>query len=620
MKNLFRTLLRRPICFLAYRLIGDNPSTAALLKDLCRRFKFFLALTPLFNLMAAAFEGVTLGFLLLALDVRIGDASASTSQDAGRLGKLLLGWKEWLGVDYLFFLLLFLAVFSQILKSGMIFFAKSATANLQAGVNGELRARVFRQFMRLSYCELRDFKAGDMANYAFQADMFVPFLGGVNLLVSDFTIILCYVSVLLWISWPMTLLAAATLIFLSFLLNRIIRYIRAAARELVKATIALNIQLLEYYQGIRLIRSFAKEEFAIERNRQSTASFIAETRKGLTWEATIIPLVESLTVICLALLILICSVFLDISNKNLYPQIAVYIFVMYRLMPRAGSINNSLAQIAKALPYLNRVADFLREDDKKYIPEGGMPVSTLQNAVEFDAVSFIYEGKTEPALKNLSFAIPKGGMTAIVGTSGAGKTTVLNLLLRFYDPTQGRILVDGVDLRELDRKTWLGCIGLVDQGLFIFNTTIRENIAFGKQDASQEEIEKAARLAHAHDFIMQFPCGYDTLVGERGQSISGGQRQRLAIARALVRQSPLIVFDEATSELDSDSENQIRQAMESIRKERTIVIIAHRLSTISSADRILVLENGQLEEHGTHQELLAKDGRYAALWKLQSHG
>jgi ATP-binding cassette, subfamily B, bacterial len=246
-----------------------------------------------------------------------------------------------------------------------------------------------------------------------------------------------------------------------------------------------------------------------------------------------------------------------------------------------------------------------------------LPAAQAQGEVVFDRVTFAY-GDGRPVLKDLSLQIWAGRTAAIVGATGAGKSTLVKLLLRFYDVQTGRILLDGHDLRDLVMADLRGAIGFVSQDVFLFHGTVRENIAYGRFNASQDEIIAAAKIAEAHDFILSLANGYDTIVGERGQKLSGGQRQRISIARAILKDPPVLLLDEATSAVDNETEAAIQSSLERIAVDRTTIVIAHRLSTIRNADVIFVLENGELREEGRHEELLAQEGVYAGLWRVQT--
>ncbi len=246
-----------------------------------------------------------------------------------------------------------------------------------------------------------------------------------------------------------------------------------------------------------------------------------------------------------------------------------------------------------------------------------LPLKTIVGEIKLENVTFSYEDN-RPVLQNISLHIPAGSTAAFVGTTGSGKSTLVKLLLRFYEPKQGRLLIDGRDIQRLNIRDLRQCIGFVSQEVFLFQGTVRENIMYGSFGAQMQDIEKGARGAEAHDFISALPEGYETIVGERGMNFSGGQRQRISIARALVKNPPLLILDEATSAVDNETEAAIQRSLESIAKGRTTLLIAHRLSTVRNADNIFVLEKGILAESGTHEELLAKNGVYASLWKVQT--
>lgn len=258
--------------------------------------------------------------------------------------------------------------------------------------------------------------------------------------------------------------------------------------------------------------------------------------------------------------------------------------------------------------------------DKPYIKSGNIPFTALRQEICFKSITFHYNSADKPALSNISLCIPQGKTTALVGRSGSGKSTIINLICRFYDITEGEIYIDNRPLRDLDLTSWRSKIALVNQDIFIFSTTVRENIAYGRLDATEAEIIEAAKQAHAHEFITQLPQGYDTKVGDKGIRLSGGQRQRLAIARAIIRNPEILILDEATNALDTISESIIQEAIETVSKNRTVIAIAHRLSTIQQAEQIVVLQEGKIVEQGNMKTLLLKKGLFAKLYQLQFHG
>jgi len=292
-------------------------------------------------------------------------------------------------------------------------------------------------------------------------------------------------------------------------------------------------------------------------------------------------------------------------------SLLTFVFVLFRLIPALYSINGNLAQISSFQGSLENIKELLQRENKPYLENGKVQFSKLKRAIEFRSVDFGYDA-SDLVLHNITLTIEKGQTVALVGASGAGKTTLADLIPRFYDPTQGKVLIDGVDLREFDIDSVRRKMAIVSQETFIFNTCVRNNIAYGTEEADEQAILKAAQLANALEFIQEMPEGFDTQLGDRGVRLSGGQRQRIAIARALLRDPEILILDEATSALDSVSERLIQASLEKLSVGRTVIAIAHRLSTIVRADKVVVLEQGRIVEQGTYQELLEQRGR---LWK-----
>ncbi len=296
----------------------------------------------------------------------------------------------------------------------------------------------------------------------------------------------------------------------------------------------------------------------------------------------------------------------------------MFLLIVFRLLGPATALNTSLAQLANLFPSFVPVHNFLDRADKPYTRSGSIKCKNLKNGIQFDNVSFRYDEQGDPALCNLSFEIPYGKKTAIVGASGSGKSTIINLLARLYDPDEGVILADSIDLRELETNSWRQGIAVVSQENLLFHSSVLENLKYSRPSATDEEAFAAAKLAQIDGFVQQLPNGYDTIIGDQGILISGGQRQRLAIARALIADPKFLIMDEATSALDSETERLIQEAVELYTKGRTALISAHRLSTVRDADNIIVLSNGSIVEQGTHIELMAYESHYKQLVQAQN--
>jgi len=306
-----------------------------------------------------------------------------------------------------------------------------------------------------------------------------------------------------------------------------------------------------------------------------------------------------------------------IENQSLSPEeFLVFLAMFFQILPPAKSLANSISTIQKGGPALERVIEILDADIKIDEKENPIPIQTLENNIEFKNVGFYYN-EERTILKNFNLVIPKGKTVALVGQSGSGKTTIANLLARFYDATEGEILIDGNNIKDLKVRDYRKMIGMVTQESVLFNDSVYNNILMGKPDADKEEVEAAAKIANSHDFILNLSDGYDTNIGDDGNKLSGGQKQRVSIARAVLKNPPIMILDEATSAPDTESERFVQEALEKMMENRTSLVIAHRLSTIQKADWIVVMERGMILEQGTHKELIDKNGAYKKLVELQ---
>lgn len=379
---------------------------------------------------------------------------------------------------------------------------------------------------------------------------------------------------------------------------------------------SINSRLVNNLTGISTIKSFTAEPYELRQLGRESDAYRASNQKAIKLSAAFIPLIRIIILIGFTGILFYGG--LAAVNGSLEPgTYTVLVFLTQRLLWPLTRLGETLDQYQRAMASTQRVMGLL--DTPVAIRPGNikLPATQVSGEINFDNVTFGYRDH-QPILKGLSLRIPAGKTTAIVGATGSGKSTLVKLLLRFYEVNSGYITLDGLDLQSLDLRDLRRSIGLVSQDVFLFHGTVAENIAYGSFDAAEGEIVNAAKVAEAHDFIAGLPQGYDTIVGERGQKLSGGQRQRLAIARALLKNPPILILDEATSAVDNETEAAIQKSLERITQERTVIAIAHRLSTVRNAHRIYVMDEGELVEGGTHEELIARDGLYAGLWKVQT--
>lgn len=428
---------------------------------------------------------------------------------------------------------------------------------------------------------------------------------------------LVFVGLLVSLSWQLTVLSAVLLSGVALVNQSAIARSKTFGMRLSESSKAYSISVLELLSGMRLVRTAATEarEYCrlsqLIRDREQ-ADFQAQANTAL-----IEPVSEMTGILALVCIVAIGRLFLLSQVESFAAILLTYLFILFRTLPLIAQINNARSQLANIMPSIEITNEFLRRDNKPFMTNGTVVFKTLQKGIQFRRVSLTYPGQTTSVLHQVNLDLPRNTTLALVGASGAGKSTLADLLPRFYDPTEGQILIDGRDLREFDYRTVRRSMGIVSQDTFLFNASIRDNIAYGHLDATEAEIIAAAKRANAYEFIWQLPQGMDTLIGDRGLMLSGGQRQRLAIARALLKDPEILILDEATSALDTVSEQLVQEAIENLSRDRTTLVIAHRLSTVQRADRIAVMDQGRVVELGTHTELLAQGGYYARLCAMQ---
>ena len=429
--------------------------------------------------------------------------------------------------------------------------------------------------------------------------------------------ILTFVALLVIISWELTL-AASTLMFLVALSNQYF-VIRSKAIGKLSSEAARNysVAVQEILNGIRLVKALANE-----REEKERLDDLIEERERTEFQSQVIsnaiaPINEMAGIITVLAIVAAGSWLMQDRLESISESLLAYLLMLFRMLPLVGQLNSLRSRLANAAPSVEIVSDFLDRSSKPFMPSGTKPFTKLERGVHFCNISFAYPQANKHVLEGVNLHLPKGTTLALVGGSGSGKSTMANLLGRFYDLSEGKILIDGMDIREFDLSSLRRSMGIVSQDTFLFNDSVRRNISYGRENATEEQIVEAAKRANAYEFVMQLPQGFDTQLGDRGVLLSGGQRQRIGIARALFHNPDVLILDEATSALDTVSERLVQQAIDELSRDRTTLVIAHRLSTVQNAEQIAVLDRGRVVEVGAHDSLLQKNGPYARLHAIQ---
>ncbi len=488
--------------------------------------------------------------------------------------------------------------------------------NLAQSLQHRLRLDTYQHVQNLDMAYFEDKSTGNLLSILNddinQLERFLE--DGVNQIIQVFFSSIIIAAIFFFIAPVIAVFAVLPIPFI--LLGAFYFQGRLAPRFLEVRTKAgiLGGRLANNISGIFTIKSFTAENYELKKIEEESAEYRAANAKAIRLSSMVTPVIR-IAVLAGFLSTLLYGGFKTIHGEIGVGAFSVLVFLTQRLLWPLTRLADITVLYQRAMASIARIFDLLHTPIG--IEAGGERIAKVDGAIRFENIRFSY-GSGGPVLENISFEIPAGTTAAFVGTTGSGKTTLVKLLMRFYHPTSGKIVLDGRDIQGLNLEDLRKNIGLVSQDVFLFHGTVAENIAYAKPQESREKIIEAAKLAEAHDFIIEMPEGYDTLVGERGQKLSGGQRQRLAIARAILKNPRILVLDEATSAVDNETEMAIQKSLKKIVLGRTTIMIAHRLSTIRNADQIFVMERGQIVEHGSHQELLATGGIYSGLWKLQT--
>ena len=505
-----------------------------------------------------------------------------------------------------------------ILESAFEYIQRVYWRNLAQSMQHDLRAEAYNHVQHLEMAYFEDQSTGGLMSVLNddinQLERFLDI--GASDVVQILTTVIVIGGIFVVIAPSVAWMAAVPvpiIIWGSLRFQKLLAPLYSAVREQVSM---INHQLANSLSGIATIKSFTAEAYEAQRLRVESGEYLERNRRAIRLSSAFTPLIR-MAIVSGFIAITVAGGQLTLDGALDIGAYSVLIFMTQRLLWPLTKLGETFDQYQRAMASTIRILDLLSIESSIVDGPYRLKKRDVRGHMWLDAVDFAYSDGRE-VISGLTFEVPAGDTVAIVGATGAGKSTVIKLLLRYYDVTSGRVLLDGYDLRELKQEDIRTAIGLVSQDVFLFHGSVRENITYGSQDVSEQLVIEAAKIAEAHEFIMELPQGYDTIVGERGQKLSGGQRQRLSIARAVLKDPPILILDEATSSVDNETEAAIQRSLERIVIGRTTIVIAHRLSTVRNADMIYVLQHGALLESGDHDDLLLHDGLYASLWRVQT--
>ncbi|MBA4410897.1 MAG: ABC transporter ATP-binding protein [Bacteroidota bacterium] len=598
-----------------------------ILKRFIPPYKKQLFLNFLFNLLSAMFTVFSVTMMIPILEILF-----ETSKDVTDL----VPWAMNLGVikNNLYYhittfkiengaglTLLFVGLFviiATMLKVGFYYLGAYEAVYIRNGVVKDIREQIFNKILRLALPFFSEERKGDIISRITGdvTEVENSIMSSLDMFLKNPIIILVLLASMLVMSPSMTLFILLVLPLAGFVIGRVGKSLKKVSREGQDKMGVILTVIEETLGGLRIIKAFNAEKKMNARFNSELHDYKSIMNRLMRRRELAHPLSELLGTIVIIIVVWYGgTLILDKNSELSGPEFIAYIAIFYQIINPAKAFTTALYSIQKGLASMNRIDKILMADVTIPQAPDAKPVSTLVNSIEYRNVTFAYDEKV--ILNSVSLEIEKGKTIALVGQSGSGKTTFVDLLPRFYDVDGGQILIDGIDIRELKLHDLRDLMGNVNQEAILFNDSIFNNIAFGVENTSMPEVIAAARVANAHDFIIETEHGYDTVIGDRGSKLSGGQRQRLSIARAILKNPPILILDEATSALDTESERLVQDALENLMKNRTSVVIAHRLSTVRNADLICVFHDGEIVERGTHDELIELDGRYKRLHSMQ---
>lgn len=519
----------------------------------------------------------------------------------------------------LLFMGLFLA-FMTMLKTSCYFGSSAIMIPLRTGVVRDIRVMVYSKVMHLPLGFFSEERKGDiiarMSGDVGEIENSIT--SSLDMLLKNPILILLYFSTLIVTSWQLTLFTVLVLPGMGWLMGKVGKKLKRKSLEAQGKWSDTMSQLEETLGGLRIIKAFIAEDKMVDRFKQCSDELRDATNKVAIRQSLAHPMSEFLGTLLIVLVLWFGGLLILGDSTSMEASTFIfYMVILYSIINPLKDFAKAGYNIPKGLASMERVDKILKAENPIKEPVNPLPLHGMNDRIEFKDLSFSYDGKRE-VLKHVNLMVPKGQTIALVGQSGSGKSTLVDLLPRYHDVQLGEITIDGVNIKNFRIHDLRALIGNVNQEAILFNDTFFNNIAFGVENATMEQVVEAAKIANAHDFIMETELGYQTNIGDRGGKLSGGQRQRISIARAILKNPPILILDEATSALDTESERLVQEALERLMKTRTTIAIAHRLSTIKNADEICVLYEGEIVERGKHEELLEKNGYYKRLNDMQS--
>ena len=594
-------------------------------------YKKYLVLTVVFNILSAVLNIFSFMAIIPILQILFKTQAASVPAGlmdwgSGNMKDVLINnanyyiyeMIESMGATTTLLVIGLFLAFMTFLKTGAYFLSSATIIPIRTGVVRDIRNQLYRKITSLPLGFFSEERKGDiiarMSGDVQEIENSI--MSSLDMLFKNPILIVFYFATLLVISWQLTLFTLVIVPIMGWFMGFVGRKLKQKSIKAQSLWSDTMSQVEETLGGLRIIKAFCAEEKMNRRFDKINSEYCENIRRVNTRQQMAHPMSEFLGTVMIVIVLWFGGV-LVLNNMTLSgPTFIYYLVILYSIINPLKEFSKAGYNIPKGLASMERVDNILMAESNIKEPEHPVHVTEFKSKIEFRDVSFKYDQKW--VLRNINLTIEKGKTVALVGQSGGGKSTLVDLIPRYYDVQEGEVLIDGVNVKDMGLHDLRSLIGNVNQEAILFNDSFRNNISFGVDNATQEQIENAARIANAHDFIMESEHGYDTNIGDRGGRLSGGQRQRVSIARAILKNPPILILDEATSALDTESERLVQDALEHLMKTRTTVAIAHRLSTIKNADEICVIHEGEIVERGTHEELLAMDGYYKKLNDMQT--